>query len=375
MVSNNNKISALQFSMVGTFSGMSLFEGISSVFLFNASKQNAWITAIIATILSLVIFYVFIKVINYEPNKNIIEKINHLFGNKLGQFINFILFSIVAIILLISSWSILNFIEIKYLTETPPWFITGFLLLTTTYVVHKGIETIVTTAQVLAYFSIIVIIIVTVFLFEFFEFENLKPILESGISPVIIDSLNLMCYSLTPFFLLTIIPKNSIVDKRHLTKYFLIGFIISSLFVAIVSFFVMATIGPELAKIYRFPTYYTLMKIGVPGIFENLENFLACLWISSTIVLMIMSIHYIKEYLKIIFNLKPPLKQNIALFSISVVSFFLISNPISRATEITGIIKNYFPYISITLLTILVTIIIVSKIKKANKEDPNKLKV
>lgn len=355
--------------MLGLLFGMGLYEGLSSVFLFNTSKQNAWITTIIATIISLIMFYLLIKIINYEPNKNIIEKINHLFGKVIGQIINFVVFLYIIFLLLLASWSILNFVEIKYLTETPPWFIGGFLIITVTYVVSKGIETITRTTQILIYFSFIVFLIIGIFLFEFFELENIKPIMENGVFPLIIDAVKLSCYTVIPFILLTIIPKNNIIDQKNLTKYFFIGFILSSLLVVWISFSVMTTIGAELAELYRFPTYYTLMKIGVPGIFENLENILACLWISATIILIIMSIYYIHEYLKITFKIKTKKIKNITLFTIAFSLFLLISNPIPDATEISLVVKFFYPFAAIVIFLIMILIYIFSKIKKKNKSS------
>lgn len=367
LISSNNKINSLQFSMLGILIGMSLFEGLASVFLFNTSRQDAWITTILSFGFSFIFYYLIYKLFNYEPNKNIIEKINHLFGNKLGNIINFVLILIVIYLLLLSTWSILNFIEIIYLTETPLWFIGAFLIGTVTYVVSKGIETITRTTQVLIYFSALSMLIISIFLFEFIDIDNLKPFLERGISPLLRDSLALTGYTVIPFFLLLIIPKKDISDQRKIKKYFLIGFITSSILVIWVSFVVMTTIGPELSELYRFPTYYTLNKIGVPGVFQNMENFLSCLWISATIILIFLTLHYLYKYIKITFKIKKVQNKKRTLLVTSFIIFILVTNPISNAGQILRIIKETHSYIAFTTFLIILLIFCGSTITKKNK--------
>ncbi|MDD4547369.1 MAG: endospore germination permease [Bacilli bacterium] len=372
MGSKNNKISAFQFAVIGFLSGASLFEGVASVFLLESSMQNSWITVIIALIVGLLPIGLILYVINYEPEKNIIEKINHLFGPIIGNIMNVILIGVTFVILITNLWSLVNFAEVKYLTETPATVIAILFMATVVYSTIKGIETIARSSEVLLYLFIIFQIFVTFALIGNLEIDNLFPIMENGISPILNGSFKFLTYVIPSFMLLTIIPKSMVEDNKKITKYVINGYVISMLVMLLSIFVVVSVVGPNLADLYRFPSYYVMKKIHLTGFVENLENILSILWIINMYICMSISLHYISTYLNNVFKIKSDLKRVISIIAIAAIAIYLKDKYYYSSVVGILIVRNIYPYI-VGVATLIIISIISIKIffNKKSKEIQN----
>lgn len=296
MGKKNNKISSFQLAVIGLLAGTALFEGVASVFIVSSSMQNSVITATFSLIIGLIPLSLIIYIINYQPEKDIIEKINHLFGPIVGNIINFFLTLCVFGILVTTLWSLINFSEIKYLTETPAVFIGIIFLIPVVYTVMKGIEAIARSSEVLLYMSLVFHIFTNVSLLGYTELNNLFPIMEKGFAPILGGAVQFLVYTVPPFLLLAVVPKNMVINNQKLTRNITYGYLIS-MFVMIVSLFtILTTVGPYLANLYRFPSYYVMKKIQLSGFFENLENILSILWIINMYILICIAVYYISKH-------------------------------------------------------------------------------
>ncbi|MFA5603825.1 MAG: endospore germination permease [Bacilli bacterium] len=370
MGAKNNKISAFQFTVLGVLISASLFEGVASVFALESSMQNSWLTLIIASFIGFIPIGLIIYIINYEPDKNIIEKINHLFGPLLGNIINFILTICVFVILITTLWSLVNFSEVKYLTETPPIFIGVVFMITAIYAVIKGIETIARSGEVLMYLYILFQVLIVLALVANIDIDNLFPIMEKGFSPILQSSVKFLTYIIPPFMLITIIPKSDVEENKKLTKYLINGYIIS-MFIMLLSFLVIITVvGPHLADLYRFPSYYVIKKIHLTGFLENLENILSILWVITMYLCVCMSLHYTSTYVNKLFKVKNDWKRVIGIVIIAIIAIYFQNK--YYYSSVIGIIiaKNTFPYV-VGLTSAILIVIISIKIFFTNKSKKN----
>ena len=74
----SNRINAFQFAALGLMLGNSLFISFGIIILLTLSKQDAWITMLIATLLAFIPILILIYIINFKPEKNIFEKMEVL---------------------------------------------------------------------------------------------------------------------------------------------------------------------------------------------------------------------------------------------------------------------------------------------------------
>ena len=92
-----NKINSLQYGIMMFFILNSATLGICmNIYI------TSYLTPIIGFIMGFIIIFIFTKFLDYKPELNIYEKINHFFG-KLGIIINIFLLIIVYIFIIIIS--------------------------------------------------------------------------------------------------------------------------------------------------------------------------------------------------------------------------------------------------------------------------------
>ncbi|MDD2519240.1 MAG: GerAB/ArcD/ProY family transporter, partial [Bacilli bacterium] len=204
------------------------------------------------------------------------------------------------------------------------------------------------------------------------EIDNLFPIMENGISPILNGSFKFLTYVIPSFMLLTIIPKSMVEDNKKITKYVINGYVISMLVMLLSIFVVVSVVGPNLADLYRFPSYYVMKKIHLTGFVENLENILSILWIINMYICMSISLHYISTYLNNVFKIKSDLKRVISIIAIAAIAIYLKDKYYYSSVVGILIVRNIYPYI-VGVATLIIISIISIKIffNKKSKEIQN----
>lgn len=366
MQNRNNKINVWQFAVLMTFLGNGLFEGVSAIFLFYNAKQSAPFTALVATILGLIPMFLIYKLINYEPDKNLIEKIETLFSKKIASIINLIVAIIVVFILTFNLWLIVNFSYVKYLSQTPPTFLAILFLIPAIYTVYKGIEGIVRSGEVLFFIVLIFHFIITQSLSKNIDVANVLPLFEVGIPTIIISAIQFMSYTITPFLLVLIIPKNKIIDNHKLKGYYIGGYLFSMMTMVLVSFMVMSIIGPNLATMYRFPLYYVMKKIQIIGVIENVENIFATHWVFNMYITICMSIYYLHTYSVAKLKPKSDKMKTALIFLIAIIPILLNENFFYSSFNGLKFLEHIFPLLA-GLGSLLIFILLVYLIHRKKK--------
>ncbi|NLL44091.1 MAG: endospore germination permease [Mollicutes bacterium] len=366
------KITSFQISILIFFLCLGLYEGIANVILYSSTKQNAWLVILLSIIFSFIPIALIISIINFEPNKNIIKKVEILLGKHLGNIINFILSVCIFMILILTCWNLFSFINIEYLNKTPQLFIGILFIGTSFYAIMKGIDVILKSGEIILYISLLLITIIILSLFGLPNFNNLKPFFSNSFNTFLFESIHLLSYTIIPTFVITIIPKNEINDNQKLTKLIVKSYIISQLFIFLVTFITITVLGPELATIYQFPTYYTVRKINVVGVIENTENFFSVLWIFSMYFIITMCLYYINTYVKEIFKIKTKKKEFFLLLLICLFTLYYSDKIFPSTINSINFMKksyNYFIALIIFIIMVLLGIIIFQKGKKTSNNN------
>ena len=364
----DKKINSFQMFVLGSFIANALFVGLGNIILVISARENTWIIGIISLFLGIIPIILLNKIFDYEPNLNIFDKNKKLFNKKIGLIVNLILVIIVLAILVMNIWSITNFANTKYLTETPFLFIAFMLMIPAIYANIKGIESIARTSEILFYFAIIIHFTITSSLLKFVKIDNLKPILDISINTIITCILKFLSYILVPFITLTVIPKNNITDKKNLKKSLILGYILGAFFMILVFFMTMSILGIDLLSLYRYPEYYVIKKVSIGNAIDNVENFLSVHWMFNLIVTIMLNLYFISEFIFNNFKVKNLTRKLIIIF-IGIVTIF-ISNKIFINTTIPAIFMNnsFLTYIAVPLVIILLFMFVIIKFKeKKNK--------
>lgn len=371
-----NKINSFQFAALGWLMGDALFVGFGIIIMLTLSKQDAWLTMLIATVLALIPILILIYIINYKPEKNFFEKTQSLFGKIFGKIINFISACYVLFMLTMVIWTTTFFVLTQYLSKVPFLFLAVLFLLTAIYAVIKGIETIARIGEMMLVAAIIIITTIIVSLYPHSEISNLKPLLIKGFKPLVEYACLALSYAFPPLFTLLAIPKDSLVDKKNCHKYLIIGFLISVFFIGVVFYFIITVNTIHIAELFRYPGYYVQYKIDVAGFFQGVENFLSLHWILNTFCMMMMCLFFLNRYVKDLFKLQEGKKLNIITLIIGLIIAYIAGHLFPSSEAGVQFMKEIYPYYIATSLfglIIIIAIVIFFKKRKQKQKEVEKI--
>ena len=291
------KLSTLQFCAIEYFLILANNIGLTTYTLFHYAKQDSPLSIILGSILGIIPLTIYLKIINTNPELNIFEKIEYKF-KKTGKIINIILIISIAFFTSINYNNLINFVSSQYLSKTPQIIIALSFLPAIIYILNKETTIIGRTIFILLLICTSLLLLTIIGLIWQIKIENILPILENGIKKPIICSLIYVSYNITPLFLLTIIPKNEIIDKEKFNKRAIITYILGNLTTLIICFLTLSVLGINLTNLYKYPEYDVLKKVSLIGFIERTESTLSLKWIFYIFTLTILGILFITKYIK-----------------------------------------------------------------------------
>lgn len=360
---NNNKISSLQFSTLMVYPILSLFSGIGLYNIVKIAEVDSYISTIIATILGILIILLFMFIFNYKKDLTLAEKNIYIFGKIIGTIINYIINILILITGICLIYSISNFIVSQFLTETPVYIILIFLSLVIIYNVTKGIEVIVRTGIVFFIIIILLTIVSTLGLIPFFDVSNIKPFLEHGIQKPFEGGLSLTLTNIVPILIMLMIPKNKIVNNNKVSKYIIILYLISMLFIFLATFLTVGALGIHLLRIFPHPEYIVLKRISILGFIDRIENIIYVKWLLNDFVSFSLIVYFISN------SIKKKNKQNILPIAITFIIMLLSQLLFKDNTEFKWFIHNIYPCLNLLLVVIFIIISINILLKKAIEKE------
>lgn len=359
---NNKKIDSNQFCIFIILSMTSIFLGLIDNILLNVSKNDAILSVIIGSILGLIFIYIFIKIFNYHPEKNIFDK-NKLLFKKTYKIINFMIFCFAFIMLTIGLRSLLIFIKSRYLFDTPYYVLGIFMVTTIIIIVKNGIESFSRLFQIYGILSAIIIIIIELALSRYVELNNFLPLFTNSVSNILYGALFYAFGTSFIIFLFLSIKKDVISDNEKLVKKILFYYLINSIFLISVMFFMLSCFGYQFVSIFRYPEYMALKKIAIGSTEQHIENLFAFHWNLYMLALCSISFYTICKYIKSIS--KSTKKQSTISYIIIFLSMIVSKNIFGEIMQSILLMKKlYIFYICIPFLIIYILIFIKCNIHK-----------
>ncbi|OAH58699.1 spore gernimation protein KB [Domibacillus aminovorans] len=264
------KISAYQlFTLILLFEfGTAMLTSIG----INA-KQDAWLAILIGMAGGFCLFFIYYGLYRYYPDLPLTEYVQRLLGSVLGKGLAFcyvLYFMYVAARILRIFGEML--VTVAY-PDTPLFIINALFILVIIYMVYKGIEVISRTSEVL--FVGMCLLLLSGFLLlmisGIIHLENLKPVLEEGLSPIIKTVFtDTLYYPFGEVIVFTMIfPYINEREKVKRTGLRAMG--LSGLLLALVVAGNISVLGLDLASHAQFPLLASIRSIEVAGFLERLD--------------------------------------------------------------------------------------------------------
>lgn len=359
------KISYLEIASLVIIQTVTTFFGISVSILKEGAGVNAWLSAIISYIIGFIPILMIIYISNYRQDLKLHDKINNLFGNKLGLCINILLSLILISLGITLLYNINNFILSQFLYRTPFIVSCTLLMILIIYSANKGINVISKSAMLLLVINIALYLINIGSLIQHIDLTNFLPLLKENTNNILPTSIKISFINYLPLLTILLIPKDKVTVPKKYTKTIIIAYIIG----ALISFGLVITtfgvLGIDLVNAFEYSEYIVLRKVKLLGFLERIENIISLQWIIGTYVYLTIIVYAISK--SIPFKSVKAHKWINLLTGIALVALTLYI--FKDNTIFDNYVKNIFPYIISGLL--LIYIILVLKIFISKKQNTN----
>lgn len=270
------------FTANGSIGGSVL---VISAMAASVAKQDAWIAALLTPVFGLPVIWLYWFLGSQYTGMTLVGMIYDLFGKWIGFIIvvGFVFFYFTTASRVV--WYIGNFISTQAMPETPANVIDALFLAAIVIGVLFGIETIARASELFLYFASTLFFIAMILVLPNAKIENLQPVLENGLIPILNSTILLSCFLTFPLIaLMMIYPihlNNVIEAKKSLIK----GYLWGGCIIFTANLMPILVLGSKITANLRHPVYILAKEINVGIIFTRLEFIVTASWIVTTFVI------------------------------------------------------------------------------------------
>lgn len=343
-MNNNSKVSPLSICFLSSF----LYRSFYIIGFFNLiiaiSKTDSIFSIIIGSILGLIILWSYFYLDNKLINDNIFVKINKSFPKVIADFLIAFLINLFIFIGGFTLYNLSIFINYNLLNDIDILPISILFIITITYVASKGIATITRVSGIFIFIFTSLVISSILALISYSNPINLYPLLTNNFMKIYEGGIYSCILSVTPIFLLLIIPRAKIENNKKYHKYMLITYIINCVYILISFILIISILGIELTSILSYPDIIALQKVSLLNFIERIEDILSFKLMFDGFLFLTLTIFYVKEGINTLFRIKPNNKMIIFIgLTILIISLYLkIVNIKLVLYLMTGILLIHF---------------------------------
>ncbi len=294
-----------------------------SFFLFNSFlfttgihllvKQNntdSIFSILMGIVVLILLFHLCKAIYHFHQKQDILNKIELLFPKTKQLFyITIFIFLFTTLIYIIRRIS--TYINYYILKDTELIVIIIPLLLTCFYIGKKKLPSITKLSEICFYLYFFLLLVVFLGIFPYLNLENIKPLLTSSLQDNIRSSFFYFSSLILPFFLIGMIPKAEIQEKKKYNRSLLRSIQYSGLICFFHLFTTLSILGVHLTKIYLYPEMIIYKKISFLNVLERLETILSFIQILNSLFLILLCIYCLNYVLKKIIPISQK-KENIS---------------------------------------------------------------
>lgn len=253
---------------------------LTPVVSIKEAKQDAWISSILATSISLIIMWSSIKVCSKYPNLDFHEIIEKIIGKWFGRFLSIVLLISFTFVLALILRQYGEFISGTILPRTPVSVIIFCILAVAIYPTFHGISVIGRLAEIFGPILILGILIPILFGLGNMHFNHLlPPFYDSGVLQIILGSLAPSVFLSDCILVLWLYNLSEHHSKKN--RYLMMSILVSGILYLLTVISIIATFGVKLASSHFYPFLLLERYITIFGIIENLDSIIITVWILS----------------------------------------------------------------------------------------------
>ncbi len=364
MVKKESKqICSVGVAFVFLSSFLSMFFGMGTYFMFNVTGNDSYIAAIIGSILSIGIFFIFRYIYFNNTEENIYDLTKKLYGKGLGTFINLLFFLAFIVISAIVLFNLSNFLNVEYLPDTNENFIKAIILVTIIYISSKSLSEIVRVNQIFSYINIFLIVVDICGLFSKINFKYVEPINCFGKTCMLKSIFIYVTLSIVPYMMLLITSKKNIIGAEKDKTMSVVNrtVLLTNILQIVIILMTILILGKDFINVFRFPEYIALKQFTLFNILERVENILALNFYFNSISFLSFLFYYMINFLPDI-----KIKKWYSVI-ISVVLIIITSLVFIEGISFASIVGKYIYYVILVGIMLPILLIFTKMIISAKK--------
>ncbi|MCP1308317.1 GerAB/ArcD/ProY family transporter [Paenibacillus tyrfis] len=276
----NDRINARQFLL------LVIFFTIGSSVLFVPSvtaataKQDAWISIVTGTGLSLLLVYLYIAVADRYPDLSMVELSQKLLGRWLGTVVSIFLIINTFVVGAVSLVDFAGtFVSRQIMPDTPVYAANTLYVLSAVIGLRMGLRTIARAAEAMFPLTMVLFVIMILTVSPNMNTDNLLPVLEVEFKPFIKSNIAYLGFSTFPTVFFLMMYPSCVREGKKASKAFLLGTLLGGLFLLVITVACIAVLGAEGTARQAYPSYTLAKKINIANFFTRIEVLMATLWL------------------------------------------------------------------------------------------------
>jgi spore germination protein KB len=336
-----------------------------------SAGPNSWISAIIAAIIGLPVVWINTYLGGLYPEQTLVDIIVLLLGKWLGGFI--------AVCFIFTAlhfgtqviWCVGDFFQTVSIPQFPAFPINTLFIIVTAIALLYGLEAFSRANEIFYVIALPLYMIAALMLIPDIKADNLLPVFENGIFPVLQGAVPLLNDVILPIIFLNMVFPMNTGNAEETKKYMFKGYIIGILITFIAVVLCILIFGSTITANLRFPLFVLTRNIRLGGVlFLRLEAMFIILWMITNFVSTFLYIYAGIVGLSRLLGLKS--YKTIVLPILLIVSAYsdTIYKNVPYQTEWDLLVLT--PYIFTFGLILPVVLLIISRFKKVGWNAPPK---
>lgn len=245
---------------------------------------DTWLSILFGTAIGFPFIWIYAKLGELNPNKTFVEIIRLYFGKWAGGFVAaFFIFSALVAADQVT-WYIGDFIHSEFVSELPVLPLNTFFVAVLVFALWCGVETMYRTTELLFAFLFPFIIIAILLLIPNMKPENLLPVMEKGVIPVLKGSIPFLSNCVLPLVFLNMVYPVCFENVKEAKKALFKGYLLGALTNLSTVTTCVLVLGSNLIANIRFPMYVTNKEIDVFVIFSRIEAITFSIWLGVSVI-------------------------------------------------------------------------------------------
>lgn len=249
--------------------------------------RDSWISVVIGTILALVMYFIYFKLIDLYEGKKFLEINKIVYGEKLGSIIN-IIYGICALLLAFISVNMLTFfINITSLTKTSTIIIFIFIIIGSFILAKSGSMSLVRFSEIVCFLVVIIMAVSLLLSISDINISNILPVLESSSGDILKSSYTVLILPfLEGLFVLALFYKKDKTNKKIIN----LSIIFSGTVILLSSLRNLFVLGYPAITSFTYPSYAAVSLINLSSFIQREEVlvsivFVLCYMFKSAILI------------------------------------------------------------------------------------------